>query len=218
MNASADMTERHGRLLARFAEQAASLAEDLCAAGLAAETLAEKQAATGAFHRAGRAMRLAIALEARLVRDARRQQQEELVAAQDAVAARKTRRRDQVKATVERLIWMEHEKDGEDADHLVECLGERLGEDLLHDDFDAEPLETHIAQLCESLGLPSPLAGEGVGQSPTEEGSHGDADSPSSTDPDSPAKPLIRPDGNGLRPQGEKDDELLSDDYWRASG
>jgi hypothetical protein len=95
-----------------------------------------------------------------------------------------------------------------------------LGEDLLHDDFDAAPVEAHIARMCSALGLPSPPAGEGVGQGPTDEGSHGDRHSPSPPDPDGPEKPLIRPAGAGhLLPQGEKDDDpLLSDDYWRSSG
>jgi hypothetical protein len=208
------MHERHSAILAELSEIGLSSARDLHAQQLAAETPERKAMLASALHRISRSVRQTLALEARLVRDALRQDREDQAAAQDAVVARKTRRSAQVKATVERLIWMEHEKDGEDADHLVECLGELLGEDILHDDFDTEPLEAHIAQLCASLGLSPPPCGEGAGG--------GGVSSELAT---SGANPLPQPEAHSQHPnpspQGggaADDDDLLSDDDWRASG
>jgi hypothetical protein len=184
------MPEQHTAILAELAELGLSSARDLHARQLAAETPEQASRLAFALHRISRSIRQTLALQAKLERDARRTDLEDLVIAQDAAKARKALRRDQVKATVERLIWIEHEKEGEDADHLVECLGELLAEDLLHDDFDAEPVEVHIAKMCEALGLPYPRAGEGVGRGPTDEGAPGGPDD---------------------------DDPLFSDDYWRSS-
>ena len=84
METDAEMMARHGRLLAGFAEQAASLAADLHATALAAATPEEKQATSLAFHRMGRALRMTVALEAKLRRDTRADQRAEQAWAAEA--------------------------------------------------------------------------------------------------------------------------------------
>jgi hypothetical protein len=155
MDSDAEMAERHGRLLGRFAELAASLAEDLHACALAAETPEAKQALALAFHRTGRTLRQALALEARLRRDrngeARLDAQRAGEVAKAALAARKSR----VRAGVERLIWTEAEGDEEEG--LLTLLAERLEyEDL--DDPD-EPVDALVARIAAEIGLEVPREG-----------------------------------------------------------
>ena len=211
------MHERHSAILAELSELGLSSARDLHQQQLAAETPERKAMLASALHRVSRSIRQTLALEARLVRDARRADLEDRQLADKAAAAGKTRRRDQVKAAVERLIWMEHEKESDDADHLVECLGERLDEEVLHDDFDAEPLEVHIASLCAALGLPDPPPQGEVSAKPTEGVA---AHAPQPPRPSTPSPPSAELPLTALRAGGASgdDDPLLSDDYWCASG
>jgi hypothetical protein len=104
MESEAEMMARHGRLLARFAEQAASLAEDLHGCALAAESPEEKQAISLAFHRMGRALRQSVALEAKLRRDFARAEREEKTA---SAGERRAAALAKVRATLSRLIHQE---------------------------------------------------------------------------------------------------------------
>ncbi|MDB5442475.1 MAG: hypothetical protein JWP73_851, partial [Phenylobacterium sp.] len=159
MDSDAEMMERHGRLLARFAEQAASLADDLQASALAAETPEQKQALSLAFHRMGRALRQTLALEAKLRRDARREDRLEADRADEISARRVAARKARVRGAVEALIWDEVEDD-EQLDTL-RLLDERLEyEDLADPD---EPVDALIQRVAHELGLPLalPIHGEG---------------------------------------------------------
>lgn len=64
----ADMTERHGRLLAGLGELSLAMAGDLQAAARATSDAAEMVRLAGAFAKVGRCLRLTVALEARLAR------------------------------------------------------------------------------------------------------------------------------------------------------
>ncbi|MFC3067700.1 hypothetical protein [Phenylobacterium soli] len=160
METDAEMMERHGRLLARFAEQAAELADDLHAAALAAEAPEEKRAHHLAFHRMGRALRQTIALEARLRHDARRQAQAAAEAGRKAAIEdenrRIGRRRAYLQAAVTRLVWDEHEQDEDRREALTEHLDAFLAEDVLEDGFAEAPVETQLRRLCDELGLAFP--------------------------------------------------------------
>ena len=157
MDSDAEMMQRHAALLARFAGQAASLAEDLHACALSAETREEKQAYGLAFHRMGRALRQTLALEAKLRKDAAR----EARGAEEHQAARKAEavssRRNAVKAEVTRLIWTEAERDTEARDHLELDLEERLFLEAAAETFLDQPIETVIERLASELGLSPPL-------------------------------------------------------------
>ena len=208
MHPDAAMMERHARLLGRFSEQAASLAEDLHGCALAAESVEEKRAISIAFHRMGRALRQTIALEAKLAHDGRRADRETAAEVVSLQSVRAARRKARIESTVTRVIWQE----AEDEDWVFARLGDLerfLAEDEAWDELPEEGVEAYIAKLCVELGLPmsgpSPLAGEGVGQSPTDEGSYGDRHrDPSAPSPESEAQPLIPPDGH-LLPQGKTD-------------
>lgn len=156
MDADAEMMERHSRLLARFAEQAAGLADDLYAAAVAAEAPQEKRALTLAFQRMGRTLRQTVALEAKLRRDGRREERLDAEQAHkiagEAAQARLRARKDRAQAAIEKLIWDEAED--EDQVGYLTLLNERLeGADLADPD---ESVEALIHRLAAEIGLPFP--------------------------------------------------------------
>jgi hypothetical protein len=158
MNSDAEMMERHGRLLARFAEQAASLAEDLHACALEAETVEEKQAISIAFHRMGRALRQSVALEAKLRRDLARAQREDRVEADGDAGARRAAARAKAKATLTRLIheqaaerhggWQVDAFRRESLERLERLLAEDEAHGLIPDD-----VAGYIARLARQFGI-----------------------------------------------------------------
>ena len=154
MSDRAEMAERHGRILAELAELGLSLARDVHARAEAAETPEQTATLATAFHRLTRGVRQTLALEARLERDRVRADREDHAEAVRAEKQRASRRYDQVKAAVERLIWTEAE--GEDAEQLLADLEDHLDAETLSDDFGQDPLDRHIAKLAKNLGLPDP--------------------------------------------------------------
>ncbi|MDB5441932.1 MAG: hypothetical protein JWP73_308 [Phenylobacterium sp.] len=154
-----EMTERHGAILAELAALGLGLARHLNERAFAAEAPEDKASLTLAFHRASRSVRQTLALEARLQRDAQRQALEDRAEVRQDAERRVAKRRARVRAAMERLIWTEHE-DAE-AEVLVDDLEMLLDEDELSDGFTADPVEAHIARICEALGLKDPpLQGE----------------------------------------------------------
>jgi 2'-5' RNA ligase len=105
-----------------------------------------------------------MALEAKLKRDLARQDQEARAEAVRAAEIRVHTRKAQVRAAVERLIWTEAEGD-EEAERLIDELGEHLEEAALNQGFADDPVEIHIARLRAALGLPGGV--EVPGRPPT---------------------------------------------------
>lgn len=107
LDTDAGMHARHARLLGRLAELGMALAEDQHARSLAAETTEEAAQAAAGFHRLSRSVRQS--LEARLRRDAARAVREVEVQAEREAAEAPVRRRAEVTAALERLVWTEAE-------------------------------------------------------------------------------------------------------------
>ena len=171
MNDATGMEARHGRMLARFAELALSLAERLHEDAMAAETPHERAELAAAFHRICRSGRQSMALEAKLVRDAGREVRAEAAAAEKAQEARIAQRKARVTRAVEQLIWTEVEDD--EQLECLEALETRMAAETAADDFLEEPASAQIVRICRALNLPlpPPLAGESVGPpSGTDEG------------------------------------------------
>jgi phosphate-selective porin len=164
MGTDAEMMERHARGLAELTELGLSLARDLHACALAEPDPKTKAETALAFHRVSRSVRQSMALEARLKRDLARQDREGRAEAVQATETRVRTRRAQVGAAMERLIWTEAEND-EEAERLVDELGEHLDEAALHPDFADDPVEVHVARLRADLGLSG--GAEASGQPPT---------------------------------------------------
>ena len=154
MSDAAEMTDRHGRILAELSERGLTLARALHERALAAETTAEACELGLAFHRISRSLRQTLALEARLERDRRRQDHEDRAEAERQDQARVQRRRTQVRLAVERAIW--NEAEGEEAERLVDELDDVLEGEVLADGFADAPLDAHIARLCAEFGLAAP--------------------------------------------------------------
>ena len=209
MDSDAEMMARNGRLLARFAEQAASLAEDLHACALAAETPEQKQALSLAFHRMGRALRQTLALEAKLRRAARREERLDEARADEITARRVAARKARVRGAVEALIWDEVEDD-EQLD-VFKRLDERLeSEDLADPD---EPVEALIQRIAVEIGLQDPPPQGEVSAKPTEGVA---AHEPPTPRPSTPSPPSAELPLTALRAGGASDD-ADEDDYWRSS-
>ncbi|TAJ71092.1 MAG: hypothetical protein EPO51_15055 [Phenylobacterium sp.] len=157
MSIPPDMAERHARVLARLTELGLALAERTFEDAEAAETPAERIEAVKAFHTVSRSVRQTVALEAKLTR----QQAQDLREAERIAAAtppRKpsganlARRINAVRDAVTRVIWHEAEDD-DTAAWLEEMLADGMAEGFQRDDFCAEPLDDHIARLCQEMGL-----------------------------------------------------------------
>lgn len=104
-----------------------------------------------ALGKAGRALRMSIALETKLIRDAARDAREaearQASAAGRAVEARRAR----VAGAVDRMIWTE--LDPGDAQVATGELHERLDAEALDEGFADEPVEAQIERIAGLLGL-----------------------------------------------------------------
>lgn len=168
------MTERHARILARLAELGVALAERVCEDALAAEDPEQRARLAKAFHSVSRSVRQNLALEARLVREQARAEDEAsrararaLALGQDAAddddpaedlsehydAERIARRKDEARRAVQRLIWSERESELPDQDYLTDLLDQRLDLYACSPTYGLDPLDEHIAELCGALGL-----------------------------------------------------------------
>jgi hypothetical protein len=154
MASPSDTAERHARILGRFAELAESLAEHLHDEVLAAGTAQDKRDLTLAFHRITRSGRQTLALEARLERDRKLEAVADLASAECIARAPIERRKAQIAAAVERLIWTEAE--GKEAERLELALGDLMDEDDLHGRYAEGPVADHIKRLCVAIGLARP--------------------------------------------------------------
>lgn len=117
----------------------------------ATEDAAELCGLIAALGKAGRALRMSIALETKLSRDAAREAREaearQAAAAGQAVETRKAR----VAGAVDRMIWTEMGPD--DAQVATGELHERLDAEALDEGFADEPVEAQIDRIAGLLGL-----------------------------------------------------------------
>lgn len=150
MTTPADITETQDRMLGELADLAMGLARDMAGKARDAETREDAERFTLCFERMARSVRLSIALQRRLDRDARR----DLTAERsDAVCVRKA----QVRAAVRTAIRDESglAQFSKARLDLESELDERLAEDALYEAFLEAPLDLAVARLRRALGLPA---------------------------------------------------------------
>ena len=152
MASTADIAREQEEGLALLFQRGLELALRMQEDAMAAETADERARLGAAFHRISRGVRQTAALRTRLAADARRAEREGEADVIRLDERRVARRKAQVKATVERLIWTEAESE-DDADALLDDLETRLGEDELYGRLAEGEVETHIARLRGELGL-----------------------------------------------------------------
>jgi hypothetical protein len=157
MTTGPTLADRQAPVLAELAEMGLSLARAVHGKALAAETPAELAELTMAFHRISRSVRQTLALEAKLERERLRLEREARAEAMRDRGPAVLRRRNQVRLAVERLVWTEAE--GLEAERLIDELDDILEEEVLSDDFLAEPVEAHIERIRADLGLAANHAG-----------------------------------------------------------
>jgi hypothetical protein len=184
MDGATARRERQDAVLAELSELGLTLARELHARAMAAETPQESDKLALAFQRVSRGVRQTFALELKLQR-ARREAEREVsmgeleeavrlakAAEADArsqpepsaedLAARARRKRiagrkDRVKGALNRLIWNEAEGDEEEYEILGDDLDYRLSEAARRSDFLDLPLEALIRQIKSDMGLSGQL-------------------------------------------------------------
>jgi len=159
------ISEKRGRseaILGELAELGLMLARELAAQARACEEPEQQVALVEAFHKTSRAVRLTLALDAKLDRNAARETREaETCVRQAAVKAeaapepptpaetRKTR----VRNLMRRLLWNESEGDEDEHDMLADDLDARLAEASLAPDFEILPVEVVARRIAADMGL-----------------------------------------------------------------
>jgi hypothetical protein len=174
MSCNADKRARAEAMLGELAELGLMLARDLAVQARSTEDPQEKVALVGAFQKTSRMVRLTLALDFKLERDAARAARDEQAAARAeqkaaendearsrAVADRATchvpspveRQKARVRSVLNRLLWNESEGDTEEYDILVEDLNARLDEAAQAPGFEDLAIEVLAARLKADMRL-----------------------------------------------------------------
>jgi hypothetical protein len=161
-------------MLGELAEHALVVAKDLSQRLREREDTGEAVALADAFQKVSRVVRLTLALDVKLDRDAARDDREaakieaeqaQVRAAKAAVAERPApraptpieARKERVGNLLYRLLWTESEGDTEDFEILQEDLRVRLDEAVRSPDFETLPIETLCRRMIADMGLSGEL-------------------------------------------------------------
>ncbi|THD65047.1 hypothetical protein [Phenylobacterium sp.] len=168
MSHAADKQARAEAILGELAELGLMLARDLAAQARAAEDPETQVALVGAFQKTSRTVRLTLALDFKLQRDAARAAREDAAAA--AEHARQGRlaalipargpceaRKGRVRNLLNRLIWNEAEGDADEYEVLLDDLTARLDEAAEAEGFEDTPVETLARRIAADMGLSGEL-------------------------------------------------------------
>jgi hypothetical protein len=161
-------------MLGEVAELALMVAKELAVRTRQSEDVGETVALAEAFQKVSRVVRLTLALDFKLERDAARDARDAARDAEDAeaeavrqgrldaataprqadpITARKTR----VSNLVNRLLWNECEGDSEDYEVLFDDLSARLDEAARSADFEELPIEVIARRVIADMGLSGEL-------------------------------------------------------------
>lgn len=164
-----DLAEKRARseaILGELAELGLMLAHELAAQARACEDTEQQAALVEAFHKTSRAVRLTLALDAKLDRDAAREARDAEAGARlaevERIATAATApagptpaeaRKGRVRSLMSRLLWNEAEGDPDELDSLVDDLDARLDEAGLAANFETLPVETIVRRIAADMGL-----------------------------------------------------------------
>src|SRR5882757_8818452 len=164
MTCQSEKRARAEAMLGEVAELALKVARELAVRTRESEDVDQTVALADAFQKVSRVVRLTLALDFKLDRDAKaaaREAQEAEAdaaelreaetprAAQGPIEARKTR----VSNLINRLLWNECEGDSEEYEVLFDDLSARLDEAALSADFETLPIETIAQRVIADMGL-----------------------------------------------------------------
>jgi hypothetical protein len=165
MSRNTDKQARAEAMLGELAELSLVVARELAVRLRESEDTDETVALADAFQKMSRVVRLTLALDAKLERDAAREAAAEVrearaeakaaeAAEAERAIARHRQHKDRVRAGVTRLIWNETEDEAE-SDDLLEALEARLGEEAVSEGFEDIPVETLVRRIIADMGLTS---------------------------------------------------------------
>jgi hypothetical protein len=157
-------------MLGELAELGLMVARELAVQIRESEDAEQTVALAGAFQKVSRVVRLTLALEFKLEREAARDAQDQAREAQNAeteaaaarasqrpapnrIEARKTR----VSGLLNRLLWNESEGDADDYEVLSDDLSVRLDEAARSADFESLPIEVLARRIASDMGLSGEL-------------------------------------------------------------
>ena len=170
--------ERAEAILGELTELGLLLARDLVEHARSCEDGEEKAALTAAFHKTTRMVRLNLALDAKLDRDAARDAREAARFEAEAVAGEEARerqaraaevygfdrpqtpaqsRKTRVSSLLARLVWNECEGDSEEFEILKDDLTARLDEAARSPEFEDLPIEFICRRMIADMGLSGEL-------------------------------------------------------------
>jgi hypothetical protein len=148
------------RLLDELSGLGMAMSRDLQGRCLAVGDAREAADLALGFQRSSRSVRQCIALKAKLLRDQVRHDREDQAHASRQADTRIQIRKAQVRLSVERAVW--NEADGPEAERLLTELDDILEAETFSDDFLHGLVQTHIARICEELGVTPPAATAGA--------------------------------------------------------
>jgi hypothetical protein len=163
MSRQPEKQARAEAILGELAELSLMVAKELATRLRESEDVDETVALANAFQKVSRVVRLTLALDVKLERDAARDARAEAQAAREAQAEAEfvapTRpngieiRKTRAGNLINRLLWNECEGDSEDYDVLLDDLTARLDEAALSPDFETLPIETLARRVIADMGL-----------------------------------------------------------------
>ena len=167
MSRQPEKQARAEAMLGEIAELGLIVAKELTARLRGSEDVDETVALAGAFQKVSRVVRLTLALEFKLERDAARDAREAerdraeadeyreamTPSAPGPLEARKTR----VSNLINRLLWNECEGDSDEYEVLFDDLSARLDEAALSADFETLPIEVLAGRVIADMGLSGEL-------------------------------------------------------------
>jgi hypothetical protein len=139
------------RLLDELSALGMAMSRDLQGRCLAVGDAGEAADLALGFQRSSRSVRQTIALKAKLLRDRVRFGRQDQTHAVREAEGRMLIRKAQVRLNVERAVW--NEADGPEAERLLDELDDILEAETFSDDFVQGLVGTHIARICEELGV-----------------------------------------------------------------
>src|ERR1700761_4459503 len=152
-------------MLGDLAELSLMVAKELAVRLRESEDVDQPVPLSGAFQKVSRVVRLTLALDFKLERDAARDAREAERAAADAEANAPRPeperpppnpiriRKDRVEGLLTRLLWTESEGDSEDYGILLDDLRARLDEAARHPDFETLPIEVIARRIAADMGV-----------------------------------------------------------------
>jgi len=168
MSGQTEKRVRAEAMLGELVELGLMVARELAVRTRESKDVEQTVALAGAFQKVSRVVRLTVALDFKLERDAARDARDEAREAQQAEAEAAEQRqaeapaatpnpiearKDRVQSLLNRLLWNECEGDSDEYEVLFDDLSARLDEAALSGEFETLPIEVLARRVIADMGL-----------------------------------------------------------------